>query len=489
MYEPIDYEALAGAVINRQAGMTTKAPVSSTPSATYGHGPGGLFSLPGMSRQLFSAMSLPHIGLMNRLSVRPSMDLQPFYGILTGVTATSGSEPTGVCDEPPIVGLAKLCTHTFVFGRMSRKTKVYDIDRIGKMTNRAEFADYQLAGNPQQSKNPNVPTLPGPATAEGVAKNELNKAMFEFGVAWARDFARDIYSGNPSSNTSGGGRTYYYGLDMLINTGYRDAVTLQACPAADSIIYNFSNGDITNGAEASIVRRITDIYRRLKFIAATTGLDPVKWVLTMPWSLFYELTAVWPCAYQTYRCQTTGTNDRTNLDRRYLNEMTETMRGDMYGRTGQYLLIDGERVEVVIDDSIPYTYLPGESFSANIYFVPLTVLGGIDVTYMEYINYDSPGGAMDFARVVAPGEAYFTSDGGRFLWHRKYPTNFCVELLAKTEPRLMFLTPQVAARLNNVKWTPLTHERDWDTASSYFVNGGRTDYQGYGPSFAATPTA
>ena len=55
-------------------------------------------------------------------------------------------------------------------------------------------------------------------------------------------------------------------------------------------------------------------------------------------------------------------------------------------------------------------------------------------------------------------------------------------MLAKTEPRLLLRTPQIAARLTNLRYTPLSHERDWNPASSYFANGGRTNYIGFGPS-------
>jgi hypothetical protein len=33
------------------------------------------------------------------------------------------------------------------------------------------------------------------------------------------------------------------------------------------------------------------------------GLNPVKWVIAMRETLFYELTEGWPCNYMTYRCQ------------------------------------------------------------------------------------------------------------------------------------------------------------------------------------------
>jgi hypothetical protein len=95
---------------------------------------------------------------------------------------------------------------------------------------------------------------------------------------------------------------------------------------------------------------------------------------------------------------------------------------------------------------------------------------------------------MEAAKTFAPDGQYYTSDSGRFMWHKKPPTNFCVQLLAKTEPRLVFLTPHLAARITNIKYTPLAHERSAFTDSSFFVNGGRTGGATGGPSYF-TPTA
>ena len=47
-----------------------------------------------------------------------------------------------------------------------------------------------------------------------VLNTEVGKALFELGVAWSRDFAREVYTGNPSNNTAQGGRQYFYGLDI-----------------------------------------------------------------------------------------------------------------------------------------------------------------------------------------------------------------------------------------------------------------------------------
>jgi hypothetical protein len=492
----IDYEKLSDQLIAKASGrpsgdqrrfvydqfsMSYKAVGAVT--STYGHGPGGLFSMPGLSRPVFSAMLLPAVGIASRIPARPSMDANPLYGIFTGVTATTGSEPTDACADPPTAGLSKLCMHTFVFGRQSRQTRAFDIDRMGIVTNRGEFLDLQLMNNPFEANSPNTgsgqavsdnPFMPtSPINMGDVLRNEAAKAIFELGVSWARDFARETYTGNPVNNT--GARKYYYGLDILINTGYRDAESGTLCPAADSLINSFDNNRVDLQPSLAVTS-ITYMYRNLKYIAEHTGLTPVKWVLSMRFGLFYELTQVWPIAYYTTRNTVADANQSLFNNGKEMIELRDQMRN------GQYLLIDGEQVEVVLDESITETQPAAGVFSSTIYFVPLTVLGGTPVTYWEHVNYNAPGGAMEAAAIMAPDGSYQVSDGGRFLWHRKPPANFCVQMVSKTEPRLLLLTPQIAGRLTNIRYAPFIHERGSFTDDGYYVDGGRTDRLGYPPS-------
>jgi hypothetical protein len=93
-------------------------------------------------------------GLAVGLPSYPSNEANPLYAILTGVTATTGTEPTGVCDDPPVAGLAKLCEQSYVFGRQSRMTRVFELDRLGLTTNRGEYYDFNLVGNPFTGRRP-----------------------------------------------------------------------------------------------------------------------------------------------------------------------------------------------------------------------------------------------------------------------------------------------------------------------------------------------
>jgi len=506
--QAIDVNALSQALVMLAAqaqgagganAQTIKA-VSSTPrSSGYAHGAYGLMSAPGMSRDVINAMILPHLGLLKMLPSRPSVEDYAFYGIITGQTAASGtfngSNSAGVCGDPPTAGLLKLCEQSYRFGRQSMMTPVIELDRVGRMNNRGEFMDYRLIGGPYQANDPSAPSIPGDGGIQQALNYEVAKVSYELANDWIRNFAPFLYTGNRTNNTGGGIILEYNGLDALINTGYRDADSGVACARADSFVrsFNSQNVETSPATKSGIVASITGTDRQLRYRAIEMGLAPVRWVLAMRWSLFYQLTEVWPCAYSTYRCLTgTGLSDSQPAvnDALKLQEMRNEMRGDWDARTGQFLWIDGIRRDVVIDDTIPETALANGAFNSTIYWVPLTVIGGFQATYMEYFNYDTPQGAMAAAKLLAPGDSYFTTDGGRFLWHKRPPTAYCVQSQVKTEPRLVLRTPQIAGRLNNVAYTPFMHEDDWSTASNvyYFSNGGKTS-QGTVPSFFSPNTS
>ena len=118
---------LAEDYIFRKLGkMALKSVPSSTPTAGYAHGATGIFSHPALEQPLYSAVITPWTGLQYVLPVRGTIKTDPLYGIVTGVTATSGTEPNGVCDDPPTVGLAKICMQSYNLGRESRQTSVLE---------------------------------------------------------------------------------------------------------------------------------------------------------------------------------------------------------------------------------------------------------------------------------------------------------------------------------------------------------------------------
>lgn len=470
----IDYQKLAAELINQGVAATFKA-VSGTPTAVYGHGPNGLFSAPGVDPLIYNAMQLPGVGLESLLPEYPTNFVIPAYDIITGQTATTGAEPTTACGDWPVAGLTKLCGFQTTMSRQGRSTPVFDITRVGQRTNNADMVNYQLAGDPltQDINQANSPTIPN-ALGNGFMNNEIAKAMRELRVAMVRDFAPDIYTGNPANN-AGVGRLYYRGLDLLVNTGYADFETSSACPAADSLIVNWTGGDISVGPNgANLVFTLVDMWRRLMVIADESGMSRggIEFVVVMPRSLFYEVAAAWPCAYFTARCQVPG-SVVVNIDARDQTEMRDKMRN------GSYLLFDGVPVRVVQDVSIPKTALAGVdlgSYTGSVYILPLKVLGGKSPLYKEFFNWNAPGAAMDFLQKLGGNiqNNFSTTDNGKYLWLFQPPTTYCVQIEVISRQTLVLRTPYLAGRLTSVKWTPFGMERSPFVGDPTYVNGGKT---------------
>lgn len=487
----ISVENLAQALVqiagnSQQGGNMRYKAAPGTPDASYMHGFGGLFNTPGLDRRVFSAMGLPGQGLLSRLPAVPSVYDSPLYPILTGQTASTGSEPATECSVWPEVGNLKRCAQSFPFGKMGRATQVINLTRVGRMTNSGETVDFQLIGNPfgPPDQAGAMPTIPGMPTGNAVLNNEIGVQMFKLGVAFQRDFASDIYQGNPANNVGGGagnGRKYFYGLENLVKAGYRDAVAGTACPAADSLVRSFGGRNIStdNTAGAALVSELVYEVRNRQNIARHIGVA-ATWAFVMREEAFYEVTAVWPCSYYTNRCST-SLNAGAPVDGKALTDMRDEMRA------GQFLWVDGKKVEVILDDSVPETEPAPGQFQSDIYLLPLTV-DGIPVLYLEYFKYDMANGPVAAAQAFGMSSFFIATDGGRFLLTRQAPTGTCVQFQMESETRLILRTPFLATRLYGVRYTPLIHNHEYQPSSTYFYNGGITNTTGLGPSFYS-PTA
>src|SRR5262245_8025494 len=83
------------------------------------HGPNALFNTPGLEPGIVNAMIQPlpgFLGALRRMGhVRTSVYTSPVFGILTGQTASTGTEPTQACAAGRMPGNLKLCQQTWSF--------------------------------------------------------------------------------------------------------------------------------------------------------------------------------------------------------------------------------------------------------------------------------------------------------------------------------------------------------------------------------------
>ncbi len=439
----------------------------------YTHGDGGVLSFPGVDPQVFHTI-MGNRSLLGQLPTKSSLFTNPTYYTITGVQDVSGSEAAGVCDAPPQAGLMKACLTTSVFGRYSRETQELDLNRLGAQVDRADPMDLSLIGTVTGGSGV---FSRGPGSSQApvdLLTNELGRKMWELGVAMHRLLSVELWQGNPANDTGEeGSKKQLTGLATLINTGYVDAETATTCPSIDSDLkdFNFGRLDLA-GVGNDLIDAVTAIYFQLKDRATRTGLMPVRWLIAMRPQLFYEITRIWPCSYLTYRCQLEG-NERITVDA----QDAVKLRDDMFN--GKYLLIDGEKVQVMVDDGIQELTnttngnVPSGCFGGDIYFIPMSVIGGRSVTFLEYFQYTNPA----IRDALAPGGMVLGRIEGAFLTV-PVQTRYCFKLQTKLEPRLVLRTPWLAGRLQNVVYCPTQHERDTFPGDPYHVDGGRTSRVG-----------
>lgn len=453
-----------------------KHDVTGTTTTTgFAHGSGGLWSLAGQNQRVWSVM----VGLRSLATQLPTVRTNisnPLQSYFTGVQAVSGSNPTSLCGDAQMAGLSKTAAITRTFGNYQFETDQVNINRFGQQLygNNGDPMNLFLQNVPDQG-GAIFPNFNGAADLRRSLNGEIAKRFFELQMAFARKLAAQTYTGNPANNTPllGYPNNFYAefnGLQILVNTGYRDTVTGVAVPSLDSDVKNFGNARIDQSGPA-FVNNLVAMTRYLNWKADTQGFGNVEWAFVMRPQAFWATADVWPCAYNTTTCvsPSAATGSSVFVDGNRNRELTtEILRS-------RRLMIDGIEYPVILDSFMPETQPVAGVFSSDIYLVPLRV-DGIPVLYWE--TFDEGNEQISQAlNQMGLGPEVFTSDGGAYIvWVKR--TNLCVQWQAKTQPRLVLETPQLAGRLTSVRYWTLQHESDPNTTSGYHQDGGGTSRTG-----------
>lgn len=450
----------------RQAGF--KHDASGVPiSEGYMHGPGGLLTFPGVNQRVFHTI-VGNRGLIGELPTSPSLVTNPTFFVLTGIKDVSGSEPEDVCDDAPVAGLHKGGIVTSVFGRYQRQTPEIDLTRLGARVDRADPLDLQLVGNPINAGGAFAVGPGDPGISGDILLNEVNNKMQALGLALHRLLSEQIWTGNPGNNTGGGGYKEMTGLQQLIITGHVDIETGLTLPSLDSDLQDFGSQRVdANGTH--LVNALSYMYRTRKSLAERTGIMPVRWVFVMHPELWWEVTNVWPCSYLTYMCQPTG-NAQVQINAADQVKMRDELRN------GKYLIINGERINVILDDGIPFydgndgVGVVGAAgcMKSDIYMLPMSIGTGEAVTFLEHFDFNN--GSIDSALALNANATISRQGPWMMALSQKL---WCLKWQALIMPRLICRTPWLAGRLQNIVYCPTENDRQSFPSQPYFVNGGR----------------
>lgn len=424
----------------------------------------GIFSAPGVRPQRFAAIERP-FSFLDAVTMVRSEYTQQILEIVTAQLASSGTNATGFCGNPPTVGGLATCAQAYTWGDYYVKTNLEALPLIGQLRSRADVPGQILNQGPQN--NPLIPDIMFQMTD---TRSALAYELFRIGVDLGRTMEKVAILGTATTQNSTyiGWTTQFAGLDGQIKTGYTDALAPgnPTCPAVDSTVMTF-NADIAGtgvGTGVEIVRSLTSLYRGLKTKAMRVGMPETRHVIVMRMELFQPLTEYWACNYSTYACA--GTTSAPNMrDGMRIQEL----RIGMW--QGQYLLIDGTQVPVVFSDGLPWDGVSNNKWNSDIYIVPIS-WNGVPLLTLEYFPLDNPY-TTEFAGFAGSNLTRTINNGMYLVGNRN--TGLCFEYHFAARFRLILQTPFLAGRLNDVQATYLDNSGNaYPTGESLFAGGGST---------------
>jgi hypothetical protein len=451
----MDFLQKQNEILAELVGGSAKKSLANHSTYTPLHGPGGIWTGPGLERDVITAHVRPS-GIASQLPLLQTVNAYPLYGILTGYTDVVGDEPETSCEDAP-AGYVKGATLTSKFGLLRRDSQTIDMDDVMMKLHRGDFTDLALRGQVLGLTNLN----PSNTNQSDILNLVSASEMVIVGVNVERALSRQLWQGSPAAGQ-------FPGLDRQIATGIIDAVTGVPAPAIDSDVKNFGY-DMIGGSGRDIVEYLGALEFYLNHNATTMGLDPVEWAVVMRPELWNELSAVWPCAYNTTRCAgAVHDGSMVVIDGRENIAERDAMR------SGMYIDINGKRYRVVTDtgifekNNINDANLDPGQYASSIYMIPLRINGNFPVTYREYLDYRQAAQDVAFTQGHLP---VWWTDNGVFSWSLS-SNKWCYQFHVKTQQRVILRTPHLAGRIDDVAYAPLQHLRSAYPDDPYFADGG-----------------
>ena len=453
-----------------------KADAGNNSTSNLIHGVGSLFGAAqvGLDREVISAM-MHWTGLAEHLPRVPVRTMEVLLPFITGVEPTSSTEPSDECGDC-ISGETEACIQHFTTGRVCRETQPMTPDRVIERLNNGDI-DLTLMNDQLGSDSP-WHSGDSFASMSGAQLMQVATAwalLFELPPLFMHSLSPMVYNGNPTNN-QGNGYREFRGLDLLINTGFVDALTSTSCPSLDSDLKDFAYQDVGSTVYPSFHETLEMAAAFVMRNARGQRLTPVTWAVVMRPELWQIYSGLIPTqavmAALMNQMAALPARMTINMDGASIVAQRDALRNEMQ------IPINGRMYPVILDDGIAEIndnndadnmLVPGE-YASDVYLVPITYLGNRPATKLEY---------KDFRFITADvratdgliGDFYKPSPDGRFMW-TWVKNGWCFKVQAKIEPRIILKVPQLAARIQNVKYQPMQHFRSPDPDSPYFVKGG-----------------
>lgn len=430
----------------------------------------GFFQDSAMDPRVFTLLIQPMDSIVNMIPVRPNNVLNHKFAFVTGYNVFD-AEVEGGQEEPdddcgPAIAIDSdfdLCRIQFPYGRLARRTKPMEINELIRRFNLRDYDDFMFTGDLRgETVFPEHFGFGAQMDEDFIVQSAVRRWLFNLARYFQLWMMRNVWTGDPANNI---GNKYkeFYGLTQLINNNYGDESPLDLesydddlgdCSFLNSDIKDFGGrcvGDSETGP--TIYELLQEMEDTLYSRARKLGALPVQWGIFMLSPLWNELTKVIPCQMAGDGCHG-GQDVMPNDGGSGLFNMS--MREQM--RRTQTIELNGRTYPVFLDDTMPYTEAgvqgppDTQQYTSDIFFVPFTAFGQ-EVLFWEHIDYSETSRAL----APIPGsqtDALGWSDDGRFH-HVITAERWCFDVQSKVEPRLVFLAPHLAGRIQDVVACPL----------------------------------
>ena len=447
-----------------------RATVADPPPYNSIHGHGSLFGTPqvGIDNEVISAM-MRFNGLGDVLPREGVRTLEHFLPFITGIDETSSTERATECGNC-ISGETEACIQHFPTGLVCRETKPIKIQRAIQRLNNGDI-DLDLLNRELGEDSPWHPGW-SPSTANDIMQVTAAWALlFELPPLFANKMTTMLWTGNPTNNVGNAYREFR-GLQLLVNTGFVDAFANVTCPALDSDIKNFAYGDVQSTTTPNFYQVLEMAHWYVMVNAIGQNLMPVEWICVLRPTLWHILSSIVPIQQVVSALMGTAVpnNHAVTLDGSAMVSAREQFR------TSMSLPLNGMNVPVVLDHGIPEANnatnanLAAGEYSSDVYLIPATYLGNREAIKLQYVDYRFINGEIAATDNLL-GNFYRPSPDGRFSWSLVVDGP-CFKIQAEIEPRVILRTPQLAARIQNVKYVPLQHTREPGFDDPYRFKGG-----------------
>ncbi len=426
------------------------------------HGVGGLFSSIGVRPDMYHTLPRPINQWMDMIPLIKSNLNNEIWEVLTGQTAMEGNAAADACSPGPVPGQFKTCQQVIPFGTGKMDTRVKRITGIGRRNDYADIDRNILNWNVTFGKF--VPQI------TGINPNsDAGKAFAELGLAI--ESAVNLCDGQGVAGaTSNVGHwafwmTQFGSFPRYVRTGYTDAITGVACPAADSVV--FTHGANINAAGINgrtFVQNVVDMIYSVKERASTFGMTPFLGVIVINPKLERALYENWACAYYTDFCAG-GQYHENNTDAVMITKFRDEMMAN------HYLLVDGQPIPVVThsDLLVEATGTPNEYF-ADLFYMPIA-WGGRALSYYQYFPMNNADALQWFGETDPNGIRFYNNGLYAAAGSR---AEFCSSMAFMMQMRFILDTPWLAGRVDDIEFMYLAQTRDARPGMSFYQDGGQS---------------